>query len=124
MDIIRMTDRNFSVISGDDFLFLPLLAVGGKGVISVTSNVAPRDMSLLYEAFTAGDMRKAMALNLKLWPLHKAMFYEVNPQPAKTGLAMMGRVEETFRLPLVRMGKENRARLYRALADYGLLKKD
>lgn len=120
-DIIELCGPDFIVLSGDDFTTLPILAIGGHGVISVTSNIAPVDVAGMYDAFEAGDMRKALALHYKLQPLHRAMFIETNPIPVKTALAMMGMVEEEFRLPLVKMGEKNRERLQKVLMDYGLI---
>jgi 4-hydroxy-tetrahydrodipicolinate synthase len=111
-----------AIISGDDFTFLPLLEVGGTGVISVVSNVAPADMAGLYDAFAAGDHATARDLHYKLFPLMKAMFIETNPAPAKAALAMMGKIREEYRLPLIPIGKDNRKRLAAALVGAGLLK--
>lgn len=120
-DTIEMARRDFIILSGDDFTTLPLLSVGGHGVISVTSNVAPKDVSQMCDAFFAGDIVEAKRLHYKLQPLHRAMFVETNPIPVKTALAMMGKVEEEFRLPLVKMGDANRKKLRKALSDYGVI---
>jgi len=120
-DVIELCRPGFIILSGDDFTTLPILAIGGHGVISVTSNIAPRDVADMCDAFVAGDMKRATALHYKLQPLHRAMFVETNPIPVKTALAMMGRVREEFRLPLVRMGEKNRERLQKTLMDYGLI---
>lgn len=120
-DIIELCGPDFIILSGDDFTTLPILAIGGHGVISVTSNIAPGDIAEMYDAFEAGDMGRALALHYKLQPLHRAMFLETNPIPVKTALAMMGMVREEFRLPLVKMGEKNRERLQKMLMDYGLI---
>lgn len=120
-DTIEMARKDFIILSGDDFTTLPLLSVGGHGVISVTSNVAPKDVSQMCDAFFAGDIVEAKRLHYKLQPLHRAMFVETNPIPVKTALAIMGKVEEEFRLPLVKMGDANRKKLRKALSDYGVI---
>jgi len=101
-DTIEMTRKGFLVLSGDDFITLPLLSIGGHGVISVTSNIVPKEVGRMCHAFFDGNMEKAKKLHYKLQPLHRAMFLETNPIPVKTALAMMGKIEEEFRLPLVR----------------------
>jgi len=121
-DTIEMARKGFLILSGDDFTTLPILALGGHGVISVTSNIAPKDVSQMCDAFFAGDIAKTRRLHYKLQPLHRAMFIETNPIPVKTALAMMGKIEEEFRLPLVKMGETNRKKLRKALADYGVIK--
>ena len=112
----------FEILSGDDSLTLPFLAVGADGVISVASNVAPREVAQMVRAFAAGDARRAMRLHAKLYPLFKDLFIESNPVPVKAALAMMGLVEEEYRLPLVPMGTMNRAKLRNTLRDCGFLK--
>jgi 4-hydroxy-tetrahydrodipicolinate synthase len=109
------------IISGDDFTFLPLLEVGGDGVISVVSNVAPAQMAALYDAFAAGDHERARTLHYELFPLMEAMFIETNPGPAKTALAMMGRIKDELRLPLAPMAEKNREALRKVLAASGLI---
>jgi len=120
-EIIRLCGRDFDVLSGDDFTTLPLLALGGAGAISVTANVAPADCAGMYDAFSAGKMEEARKLHFKLEPLHNAMFIETNPIPAKTSLALMGRIKEEFRLPLCPMSDANRDKLKKALKEYGLI---
>ncbi|MBI5286843.1 MAG: 4-hydroxy-tetrahydrodipicolinate synthase [Deltaproteobacteria bacterium] len=120
-DIIELCGKDFAILSGDDFTTLPILAIGGHGVISVTSNIVPRDVADMYDAFAAEDMKRAMTLHYKLQPLHRAMFLETNPIPVKTALAMMGMIAEEFRLPLVRMGEKNREKLQKTLMDYRLI---
>ena len=88
------------MLSGDDFTTLPLLCVGGMGVISVVSNVAPGDMAGMCNAFFAGDLAQARELHYKMWPLTEAMFFETNPVPVKTALKLMGKITGEVRQPL------------------------
>ncbi|MEK7736105.1 MAG: 4-hydroxy-tetrahydrodipicolinate synthase [Nitrospirota bacterium] len=120
-EVIRLCGDRISVISGDDFTTLTLLALGGKGVISVSANVAPKDVSDMCAAWEKGDIAKARKLHYKLEPLNAAMFIETNPIPAKTALAMMGKIKEEFRLPLCEMSDANRDKLKKALKDYRLI---
>jgi 4-hydroxy-tetrahydrodipicolinate synthase len=119
-DIVLCGDK-LCYLSGDDTLTLPLMAVGGRGVISVVSNIVPRDVADMTHAFLSGDWKRARELHLRLFPLCQAMFYETNPICVKTALAMMGRIQEEFRLPLCPMTEANRKRLEAALKAYGLL---
>ncbi len=112
----------FEILSGDDSLTLPFMALGAQGVISVASNVVPREVAQMVEAFVRGDSKKAFQLHQKLYPLFKDLFIETNPVPVKAALAMMGMIEEEYRLPLVAMGAKNRATLRATLKDCGLLK--
>ena len=112
----------FEILSGDDSLTLPFLAVGADGVISVASNVVPREVARMVRAFAAGHAGQALRLHAKLFPLFKDLFIESNPVPVKAALAMMGLVEEEYRLPLVPMNTLNRAKLRNTLRDYGVLK--
>ena len=116
-DIIRMTPKKFCVLSGDDALFFPMMALGAKGVISVTSNVAPRLMAELYDTYVIGEISRARDIHYHLWPLFHALFLETNPIPAKTALAMMKKIREEFRLPLCPMADANRKVLARTLSD-------
>src|SRR5579885_3001843 len=111
----------FAVYSGDDVLTLPIMAVGGKGVISVTANVAPRRMAELTTALLADDLARARALMRELLPLMRALFLEVNPIPVKTALALMGACAEEFRLPLTPMSPGNRAALEAVLREQRLV---
>jgi 4-hydroxy-tetrahydrodipicolinate synthase len=119
-DIIRMTPRKFCVLSGDDALFFPMMALGARGVISVTSNVAPGLMAELYDTYVIGEISRARDIHYRLWPLFQALFLETNPIPAKTALAMMKMIREEFRLPLSPMGDANRKALARVLSDMRL----
>ncbi len=122
-DVIRLCPRNFILLSGDDFTAFPTMAVGGKGVISVASNVMPKDMAAMMNAFFKGDLDKARRLNAKLFPLFDALFFETNPVPAKTALAEMGRIgSDEVRLPLASMSEANRDRLMEVLKGLKLIK--
>jgi 4-hydroxy-tetrahydrodipicolinate synthase len=120
-EVIEYCGRNFTVLSGDDFTVLPTLAIGGHGVISVVSNVAPAMMRKLCKAWRKGDMEKAQRLHYRLAPLNRAMFIETNPIPAKTSLHLMGRMSSELRLPLVNMAPEVEAKLASVLKKSGLL---
>ena len=121
--VILACGPDFSVLSGDDNLTLPLMSVGGRGVISVIANIVPRETSEMTHAALAGDWKLARELHLKLFPLSRAMFIETNPIPVKEALAMMGKLAEPeFRLPMCRMGEANRPRLRAVLASLGLVK--
>ena len=120
-DIIRMTPKKFCVLSGDDGLFFPMMALGAKGVISVTSNVAPRQMAELYDTYVIGEISRARDIHYQLWPLFNALFLETNPIPAKTSLAMMGKIREEFRLPLSPMMEANRKALAKVLSELKLV---
>lgn len=121
-DIISLCGPDFDVLSGDDALTLPLLAMGGKGVISVISNLVPTDMAALVDAFAAGDLKMAQQMHYRMSPLIDALFVEINPTPIKAALSMMGKIEYELRLPLCRMAEKNEAVLKKAMQDYGLLK--
>lgn len=120
-ELIEACGRDFSVLSGDDFTVLPLLAVGGAGVISVTSNILPGKMSGMCQAFFKGDLARAQALNLELMPLNRAMFIETNPIPVKTGLHLMGKMGLEFRLPLVPLEAAHLETLTKELKAGGVL---
>jgi len=121
-DIIAKCGSDFVVLSGEDFLTFPLLCVGGKGVISVVSNVAPRDMSDLCNLYFAGRFAEAQKLYYRLLPLCHALFIETNPAPVKTALAMMNKLDnDEVRLPLAPMSEANRERLRKELQAYGLV---
>ena len=119
--IVEMCDDDFSLLSGDDFTVLPILAVGGKGVISVVSNVAPADMAGMIDAFEANDISRARELHHKMFPLMEALFFETNPIPTKAALSLMGKIEYELRLPLCKMSDVNYERLKRVMTDYGLI---
>jgi 4-hydroxy-tetrahydrodipicolinate synthase len=121
-ELIRLCGPEFAVISGDDFTNLPLLSLGGKGFISVTANICPKDMAELFNSWERGDINRARQLHYKLEPLNKAMFIETNPIPVKTALAMMGKIKEEFRLPLCEMSETNKQKLAEVLRSAGLIK--
>jgi 4-hydroxy-tetrahydrodipicolinate synthase len=121
-EVVMLCPNDFAVLSGDDFTSMATVLVGGTGVISVTSNVAPRDMSDMMEAALAGDVAKANQIHYKMFPLFQAMFYDSNPVPAKKSLELMGKIKSgTPRLPLYSIGDDNLARLKAALSAYGLI---
>lgn len=119
--IIRLCGDRITVISGDDFTTLPLLALGGKGVISVSANVDPKDVSMMCALWLEGQYEEALKLHYRLEPLNTAMFLETNPIPVKTALAMMGKIKEEFRLPLCEMAPANKEKLKKTLKDLRLI---
>ena len=108
--------------SGDDSLTLPFMSVGAQGVISVASNIIPREVSQMVKAFAAGKPSVALKLHQKFYPIFKDLFIETNPVPVKAALAMMGQIEEEYRLPLVAMNAKNREALKATLKACGVLK--
>jgi 4-hydroxy-tetrahydrodipicolinate synthase len=112
----------FEILSGDDALTLPFMAVGAQGVISVASNVIPRQVAQMVKAFAAGKLHEALKLHQKYYPLFKDLFIESNPVPVKAALAMLGQIEEEYRLPLVPMNAKNREVLRETMKACGLLK--
>mgnify|MGYP001565132819 CR=1 FL=1 len=120
--VILSCGPDFTFLSGDDTLTLPLMAVGGRGVISVIANIVPKETAEMTHAALEGDWKRARELHLKLFPLSKAMFIETNPIPVKEAMAMMGLIQPEFRLPLCRMAESNRERLKKVLTQFGLLK--
>jgi len=119
--VILACGPDFSVLSGDDNITLPLMSVGGRGVISVIANIVPRETAEMTHAALAGDWKLAREIHLRLFPLSRAMFMETNPIPVKEAMAMMGTIEPTFRLPMCRMSDQNRPRLRAILEQQGLL---
>lgn len=113
--------EDFYIWSGNDDETAPIMLFGGKGVISVAANVMPREMHELTSACLRGDFAAAGQMQLRLRGLCEALFWEVNPIPVKTALALMGYCQETFRLPMCGMEPENREKLKGVLAEYGLL---
>jgi 4-hydroxy-tetrahydrodipicolinate synthase len=120
-EVIEECGQDFCVLAGDDFVVLPLLSLGGKGVISVLSNLLPDKMADLCAAYAAKDLEKAKSLHFELAPLSRAMFLETNPIPVKTSLALMGKMELSLRLPLVPMHADNEAKLKEELSKANLL---
>ncbi|MBN1824083.1 MAG: 4-hydroxy-tetrahydrodipicolinate synthase [Endomicrobiales bacterium] len=122
MSQVHAACPGMDMLSGDDSLTLPLLSVGGTGVISVVANIAPKDVADMISAYLKGDVKKAQELHYKLLPLVKAMFIETNPIPVKTAMEMMGMCSGALRLPMCEMEPANKTKLEKALKDYGLLK--
>ena len=120
-EVIRTCPDDFSVLSGDDALTLPLLGIGGCGVISTSANVAPREMAELVSAFREGDTVRAREVHYRLMPLFDALFCETNPIPVKTALAMMGVIGPEIRLPLLPLSEPHQEPLRAVLKDLGVL---
>jgi len=120
--IKQLCPKNFLLISGDDSLTLPVLGIGGTGIISVVANIVPRDVADLVSEFEKGNIKKAQELHYKLLPLIKAAFLETNPIPIKTAMGLLGMCEPDLRLPMCAISSDNLERLKKALKDYGLLK--
>ncbi len=112
----------FEIMSGDDSLTLPFMAVGAQGVISVASNVIPRQVAQMVRAYAGGKSQAALKLHQKYYPLFKDLFIETNPVPVKAALAMLGQIEEEYRLPLVPMSPKNREVLRTTMKAVGVLK--
>lgn len=120
--IRQLCPPDFVLLSGDDSLTLPILSIGGAGVISVVANIVPEDVANLVSEFEKGNIKRAQELHYKLLPLIKAMFIETNPIPVKTSMGLLGMCEPDLRLPLCSMSAENLEKLKKALKEYGLLK--
>jgi 4-hydroxy-tetrahydrodipicolinate synthase len=121
-EVCSIVPKDFAVLSGDDAVTLPLISLGGVGIISVASNEIPREMAEMTRAALANDWDKARVLQRKYLSLMQANFLESNPIPVKAVLAMMGRIEENYRLPMLPAKKETKARLEKIAAEAGLLK--
>ncbi len=119
--VVASCPEDFSVLAGDDALTLPVIAVGGRGVISTTSNLAPRQMMELVAAARAGELERARKLHLRMLPLFDALFCETNPIPVKAALALLGLIGEEIRLPLTPLGAAKRDRLEATLKEQGIL---
>jgi 4-hydroxy-tetrahydrodipicolinate synthase len=113
--------QRFTILSGDDALTLPFMAVGADGVISVASNIIPRQMARMVSAYASGNTSQALKLHQKYYPVFKDLFIETNPVPAKAALSMLGKCEEQYRLPLCKMSSANRVQLARTLKACGVL---
>jgi len=120
-EIVQTCGERITVLAGDDALTLPMMAVGGKGVITVTANIMPKDMAELVASFQAGRLEEARRIHFKLSPLFAALFYETNPIPVKEALAMMGKIDPELRLPLCAMGTDNRNQLARVMKELRLI---
>ena len=119
--IKSLCPQGFALISGDDALTLPVLAIGGTGVISVIANIVPRDVANMIEEFEKGNLKKAQIAHYRLLPLIKTMFIETNPIPLKTAMGLLKMCEPDLRLPLCEMSEDNLEKLKKALKEYGLL---
>lgn len=120
--VILACGPDFTVLSGDDSLTLPLMAVGGRGVISVVANFLPKETVELTHAALEGDFKRAREVHQRLFPICRAMFVETNPIPVKEAMAMLGMIRAEWRLPMCPMGDANRERLRKTLAAAGILK--
>ena len=114
----------FAILSGDDALVLPFMAVGAHGVVSVASNIVPKQVTRMVAAFRTGNQAAALKIHEQLYPVFKDLFIETNPTPVKTALAMMGLIQEEFRLPLAPMSAKNKGALKATLGKCGVLRHD
>jgi 4-hydroxy-tetrahydrodipicolinate synthase len=121
-DVISLCGKDFSVLSGDDYFTYPLMCIGGHGIISVVSNVAPADMAAMVDAFNARNVKKAKEFHYKMTPLIDALFIETNPVPVKAALFMMGKIQYEVRMPLSRLSDANYEKLKKVMETYGLIK--
>jgi len=121
-DICHAVPPDFLVLCGDDPLTLPLMAVGGRGVISVVSNEMPGEMARMVEAAERNDFAAARAIHHRIMPLMAVNFVEANPVPVKAAMAAMGLIEETYRLPIVPPKAESKQKVVAVLKELGLLK--
>ena len=120
-DIIDLCPPDFAVLSGDDGFTLPLMAIGGRGVISVASNIVPADMAALVDSAADDNLTRARMLHKKMSALFDVLFVEVNPTPVKAALALMGRIQYEYRLPLCPMAEANHQKLKKVMVEYGLI---
>lgn len=118
---LYLCGEDFLVLSGEDALNFPLMAIGAKGFITVTANVAPAEVAALYDTFAAGEFEKAKELHYKLLPLNEALFIETNPIPVKAALSMMDKIKYEYRYPLCEMASANYEKLKEAASNYGLI---
>ena len=122
-EVCRSVPADFLVLSGDDVVTLPLMAVGGRGIISVVSNEIPAEMSQMVEAAERGDYTAARAIHTRIMPLMQINFVESSPGPLKTAMAAMGLLEEIYRLPLVAPRPESKEKILKVLTDLNLVNK-
>ncbi len=126
LDQMQMTKllcpKDFVLLSGDDALLLPILSIGGVGVISVAANIVPKDILKIISSFNAGKIDEAQKAHYKILPLLKTLFIETNPIPVKAAMALMGLCSPEIRLPLCEMSTDNHDKLKKTLKNYGLLK--
>lgn len=120
--IMALCGNALTMLSGDDSLTLPLMSIGGEGIISVVANIIPADVKAMVAAFNEGKLKEAKRLHYRMMPLVKSMFIETNPIPVKTAMGLMKLCEPSLRLPMCEMSPENLAKLKTALKNYGLLK--
>jgi 4-hydroxy-tetrahydrodipicolinate synthase len=120
-EVLALCGDKLDVLSGDDFITLPMMACGAKGVISVVANIMPKEVASLVDAFFAGKMEDARKLHLKLLKIANAMFIETNPVPVKTAVALMGMASDEVRLPLAPMAEANKTKLVAIMKEYGLI---
>lgn len=120
-EIYRLCGDRIAILSGEDAINFPILAAGGKGMISVTANIVPGKMGEMWDAFDGGEINRSREIHYELFDLHQALFIETNPIPVKTALAMMGKCTEEMRLPLCPMSEGNKERLRQVLKRYGLV---
>ncbi len=120
-EILAACGDDFDVLSGDDFITLPMMACGAKGVISVVANIMPKEVASLVDNFFAGKMEEARKLHLRLLKIANAMFIETNPVPVKTAVGLMGMASDEVRLPLAPMSDANRAKLAGIMKEYELI---
>ncbi len=120
IEVVNQCGDDFDVLSGDDALTLPLLAVGGKGIISVVANIIPKDVKAMLNAFDKGDLKTAREMNKKMFPLIKAMFIETNPIPVKAAMVMLGMIADELRLPMTSLEEANKVKLAKVMKEYGL----
>ena len=120
-EVARLVPDDFSIYSGNDDMIVPLMSLGGKGVISVAANIAPKDTHDMAQAYLDGDVEKARNLQLKMKPMIDSLFCETNPIPVKTAMNLMGFEVGQLRLPMMEMADTNLARLKQELQAYGLL---
>lgn len=120
VQIVSKVKEGFKLMSGDDQLLLPILSIGGTGVISVVANIIPKDMAQMIKEWEAGNIARAREMYYKMYPLAQAMFYETNPIPVKTAVELLNLPAGPLRLPLAPMDDNNLARLKEAMKNYGL----
>lgn len=120
-DLVQMCGNCLTVLAGDDALTLPMMAVGGKGVITVTANIMPAEMASLVKTFSEGKIDEARRIHFKLSPLFAALFFETNPIPVKEALGLMGKIDPELRLPLCPMAQDTREKLIGVLKDASLI---
>ncbi|MGB6064326.1 MAG: 4-hydroxy-tetrahydrodipicolinate synthase [Desulfomonilaceae bacterium] len=120
-EVLRLCGSGFDVLSGDDQMTFPLMALGGKGVVSVVSNIAPEKMSSMVNAMLASEVEKGRAMHFDIFELCQAMMIETNPIPVKTALGLMGKIQPEFRLPLCPPSQTNLGKLKSVLEKYGIL---